>query len=95
MEVSHAGLTAIAWVVVNFVVVHQIGDHGRDVRGRRSRPNVLSIATPSSGGVVSIDTTGGNLSRNVGESVIPHQSIDRMVGTMNVVRVENALLVVR
>lgn len=95
MEVGHAGLTAIAWVVANLVVVHQVGDHGRDIRGRRSGSNVLAIATPAGGGVVSIYTAGGNLSGNAGESVVPDQSVDRVIGTMNIVGVENALLVIR
>ena len=65
LKVAHVRLDPV-WqgVEVDFGIVHQVGDHGWDIRRLRSSTNVLSIATSTRAGIVGIDAAGSNLSRD-------------------------------
>lgn len=94
LKVAHIRLAAVSGVEADLAVVHLVRDHGRDILRRSTSTNVLAIATTASRGVVGIDAAGSDLSRNGSHLITPGERRDRGIGTMNVVGVENALLVV-
>ena len=94
LEVAHIGLATISWVEADLVIVHLVGDHGWDVRGRSTCTNVLTIATPTSGGIVGVDAARGDLSSDRSHMIIPGDVWNRGIVTVHVVRVQDSLLVV-
>lgn len=95
MEVAHVRLTTVSGIEVDLIVVHQVADHARDIRGRRSSADVLAVTTPTGRGIMRIHTAGGDLSSDTSKFIIPSKVRYRVVGTVNVVGVENALLIIR
>lgn len=77
LKVAHVRLNPVRQgVEVDFGIVHQVGDHGWDIRRRRSSTNVLSIATPASAGIVGIDAAGSNLSSDGCHIITPDKVRD-------------------
>lgn len=95
LKVGHVRLGTVSWVEHDLIVVHLIGDHCRDGGGISASADVLTIATTSSGGVMGINTAGCNLGRDRSHIVIPGKLRYGTIVAMDIVRVEDALIVVR
>ena len=95
LEVAHVGVgLAIETVeVVDFAVVEQVRDNGRDVAGLDTGSNVLTVATAVDVHAVSVDTSLSNSSGGAGKVIVPSQGRSRVVGAVNIVVSNDALLV--
>jgi hypothetical protein len=94
-EVGHVrvGLAVEVGVVANFAVVEELGDDSRDVVSLNTSGNVLTVVTAIDIHAVGINASGSNLGGSRGELRVPLKGRSRVVGTVNVVVVNNALLV--
>ena len=95
LEVSHVrvGLAVEVGVVADLAVVEQLGDDSRNVVGLDTSGNVLSVVTAVDIHAVGVDAGGSNLGGSRSESRVPLKGRGRVVGTVDVVVVNNALLV--
>jgi hypothetical protein len=94
-EVGHVrvGLAVEVGVVADFAVVEELGDDSRDVVGLDTGGNVLTVVTAVDIHAVGIDASGSNLGGSRSERRVPLEGRSRVVGTVDVVVVNNALLV--
>jgi hypothetical protein len=94
-EVGHVrvGLAVEVGVVANFAVVEELSDDSRNVVGLDTGGNVLTVVTAIDVHAVGIDASGSNLGGSRSESRVPLKGRGRVIGTVDVVVVNNALLV--
>ena len=95
LEVGHVrvGLAVEVGVVANFAVVEQLSNDSRNVVGLDTSGDVLTVVTTVNIHAVGVDAGGGNLGGSRGELRVPLKGRSRVVGTVDVVVVDNALLV--
>lgn len=95
LEVGHVGVGLAVEVVevTDLTVVEELSDDGRDVVGLDTSGNVLTVATAVDIHAVGVDAGGSDLGGGVGEVSVPGKGGSRVVGTVNIVVVNNALLV--
>lgn len=95
LKVGHVrvGLAVEVGVVADFAVVEQLGDDSGDVVGLDTSGNVLTVVTAIDIHAVGVDASGSNLGGSGGERRVPLEGRSRVVGTVDVVVVNNALLV--
>jgi hypothetical protein len=95
LEVSHVrvSLAVEVGVVANFAVVEELSNDSGDVVSLDTSGNVLTVVTTIDVHAVGIDTSGSNLGGSRGELRVPLESRGRVVGTVDIVVVDNALLV--
>jgi len=94
-EVGHVGvgLAVEVGVVADFAVVEQLSDDSRNVVGLDTSGNVLTVVTTIDIHAVGVDASGSNLGGSGGKRRVPLEGRSRVVGTVDVVVVNNALLV--
>lgn len=79
--------------VPDLAVVEEFGDDSCYVVRSKSSSDVLTVATTVGCGVVSIHTCRGDLCRSGCESIVPHEVAGGMIGTVDVVRDQDTLLI--
>lgn len=94
-EVGHVrvGLAVKVGVVTNFAVVEELSNDSRDVVSLDTSGNVLTVVATVNIHAVGIDTSGSNLGGSRGQLRVPLKGRGRVVGTVDVVVIDNALLV--
>jgi hypothetical protein len=95
LEVGHirVGLAVEVGVVANLAVVEELSNDSGDVVSLDTSGNVLTVVTAIDVHAVGIDTSGSNLGGSRGQLRVPLKSRGRVVGTVDIVVVDNALLV--
>lgn len=95
LEVGHVrvGLAVEVGVVADLAVVEQLGDDSRNVVGLDTSGDVLTVVTAVNIHAVGVDAGGSNLGGSSGELRVPLKGRSRVVGTVDIVVVNNALLV--
>jgi hypothetical protein len=95
LEVGHirVGLAVEVGVVANLAVVEELSNDSGDVVSLDTSGNVLTVVAAIDVHAVGIDTSGSNLGGSRGQLRVPLKSRGRVVGTVDIVVVDNALLV--
>jgi hypothetical protein len=95
LEVGHirVGLAVEVGVVANLAVVEELSNDSGDVVSLDTSGNVLTVVTAIDVHAVGIDASGSNLGGSRGQLRVPLKSRGRVVGTVDIVVVDNALLV--
>jgi len=95
LEVGHVwvGLAVKTVEPVDLTVVEQLGNDSGDVVGWDTSSNVLAVSSSTGSGVVLVNTGLGDRESDACKVGVPGDGAGRVVGTVDVVVVQNNLLV--
>lgn len=82
LKVAHVRFDTVARIQHELVVVHLVGDHAVDLVGWCTSTDVLSVSSTASLKVMGINTAGGGLLRDSGESIVPGNWIGTVIASM-------------